>query len=179
MEFTISTRNVELTPETKQYLERKLGRLNRHSDIIMETRVEVAEENTRSSQDRFTVRAVITGTGLNIFGEERGETIKAAADKTADAVKRQIDHRKGKLQEKGMETIRTTPQFSGASEDSVNKITSVKNMEVKPMSLDEAREQIRILGYDLLLFHNTDSNTVNLLRRLDDGNYELIRSQPD
>ncbi len=46
------------------------------------------------------------------------------------------------------------------------------------MSLDEAREQIQILGYDYLLFHNTDTRSVNLLIRLDDGNFELVQSRP-
>ena len=179
MEFTISARNVELPAEIKQYLERKLGRISRHSDSKIETRVEVVEENTRSSQDRFTVRASVTGSGLNIFGEERGETIKAAADKTADSIKRQFDHQKGKLQQKGIETIRTAAPESSPGETLPGRITSIKQMEVKPMSLEEAREQIGLLKYDYLLFYNTDSKSVNLLRRLDDGNYELIQSSPN
>ena len=179
MKFTISARNVELPPEIKQYLERKLGRFNRQREGIIETRVEVIEENTRSSQDRFTVRVAVTGTGLNMFGQERAETIKSAADKVAEALKHQFVHQKGKLQQKGIETIRTATPESSPGEALPGRITSVKQMEVKPMSLEEAREQIGLLKYDYLLFYNTDSKSVNLLRRMDDGNYELIQSSPN
>ena len=177
MDFNITARNVELTAEVKRYVERKLGKFNRHGDI-MEVRVEITEESTRSAQHRFNVRAVIKGTGPTIYGEDRGETIMEATDKTASIIKRQIEHQKGKLQEKGVASIRNKPAAALPPEKQSGTIVSVKNIEVKPMSLDEAREQIQILGYDYLLFNNTDTRSVNLLLRLDDGNFELVQSSP-
>ena len=178
MDFSITARNVELTPEVKRYVERKLGKFNRQAGNIMEIRVEISEESTRSAQDRFSVRAVIKGTGPTIYGEDRGETIMAAADKTAGIIKRQIDHQKGKLQEKGAATIRNEPAGTLQPEKVSGMVSSVKTMEVKPMSLDEAREQIQLLGYEYLLFHNTDTRSVNLLIRREDGNFELVQSRP-
>jgi putative sigma-54 modulation protein len=178
MDFNITARNVELTPEVKRYVERKLAKFGRQAGNIMEIRVEISEESTRSAQDRFSVRAVIKGTGPTIYGEDRGETIMAAADKTASIIKRQLGHQKGKLQEKGAATIRTELADTVQPEEKSGVINSVKSMEVKPMSLEEAREQIQLLGYDYLLFHNTDTRSVNLLIRQEDGNFELVQSRP-
>ena len=159
-------------------MERKLGKFRRQAGSIMEVRVEISEESTRSAEDRFSVRAVVKGAGPNIYGEERGETIMAAADKTADVIKRQLDHQKGKLQEKGVASIRNVPAGVVQTETKTGVVSSVRSMEVKPMSLDEARQQIQLLGYDYLLFHNTDTRSVNLLIRREDGNFDLVQSRP-
>jgi putative sigma-54 modulation protein len=179
MEFNVTARNVEINPEIKNYLERKLGNFNRQMESIMETRVEISEEKTRSAQDQFLVRVVINGKGINIYGEERGENILTATDKIAATIKRQIEHQKGKLQEKGGTSIRTETITSSTPDKIPGRIIEVKSMEVKPMSLDEALSQIKILGYEFLLFQNTDNRSVNLLKRRADGNYDLIQSQPE
>jgi len=46
------------------------------------------------------------------------------------------------------------------------------------MSLEEALSQMDLMGYELLLFQNTDTRSINLLRKREDGNFDLIQSQP-
>ncbi len=179
MEFNVTARNVEINPEIKNYLERKLGKFDRQLENIIETRVEVSEEKTRSAQDRFLVRAAIKGSVINIYGEERGANILNATDKTAANIKRQIAHQKGKLQEKGAVSIRTEMAYPPPPEKTSGGIIGVKTMEVKPMSLDEALSQIKLMGYEFLMFQNTDTRSVNLLIRRADGNFDLVKSQPE
>jgi ribosome-associated translation inhibitor RaiA len=58
MELILNTRNVTLTPELKNYVERKLGKFDSKLEDIRETRIEIIEESTRSSLDR--TRYVLT-----------------------------------------------------------------------------------------------------------------------
>jgi ribosomal subunit interface protein len=63
MELQITGKNMELTPAVRRYIERKLGKLNRHLPNIIESKVEISEEKTKSLQQHFIVRATVTGSG--------------------------------------------------------------------------------------------------------------------
>jgi hypothetical protein len=42
----------------------------------------------------------------------------------------------------------------------------------------EAQDQIDVLGYEFLMFQNTDTKKVNLLKKRPDGRFDLIISEP-
>ena len=46
MEIQITGKNIELTPELRQFIERKLGKLSCHLPNIIEQKVEIFEEKT-------------------------------------------------------------------------------------------------------------------------------------
>ena len=100
MELNITSKGVELTKGENHLIQRKLGKLDRHFDGIIETRVEIIEETTKSRQHRFLVRVSVSGSSTQLHGEERGETVLAAVDKVAKIMQRQVEHHKGKLRNK-------------------------------------------------------------------------------
>jgi putative sigma-54 modulation protein len=81
MSLQVTAKNIELTPELRQYIERKLGKLSRHLPGIIEARVEIAEEKTRSPQQRFIAQVTVDSSGTLLRGEERGEELFSAIDK--------------------------------------------------------------------------------------------------
>jgi putative sigma-54 modulation protein len=177
MEFSIKSRNIELTPELKSYIERKLGHFDRKLENIMEIRVEVFEEHTRSSLDRHVVTVSISGANLVMHAEERGDTILNAVDRAAESITKQIERQKGKWQnrDKGGPSIRLPEEPKAPP---LNRIAETRSMGVKPMSLAEAQDQMDILNFEFLMFLNTDSKKVNLLKRRPDGRFDLIVSEP-
>ena len=46
MELQITGKNMEVAPEVRHYIERKLGKLGRHLPNIIEVKVELGEEKT-------------------------------------------------------------------------------------------------------------------------------------
>jgi len=179
MELQITGKNMELTPAVRRYIERKLGKLNRHLPSIIESRVEISEEKTKSLQQHFIVRATATGSSTRLYGEERGEDLFKAIDKAAATMARQIEHRKGKLYEKGRGNSFARGEFSEEVEtaQTARKVVRVKRFAVKPMSVTEATEQMELLGHDFFLFFNADAEEINLLYRRKDGNYGLIEPE--
>ena len=177
MELSIKSRNIELTPELKSYIERKLGHFDRKLENIMEIKVEAYEEHTRSAVDRHVVTVSISGANIVLHAEERGDTVLTAVDRAAEAVTKQIERQKGKWQDKGKArpSIRI-PETPPAKP--ISRIAETRSMGVKPMSLAEAQDQIDILGYDFLMFLNTDTKKVNLLTRRPDGRFNLMISEP-
>lgn len=176
MELSIKSRNIELTPKIKSYIERKLGQFDRKLESIMETKLEVFEEHARSVMERQVVTIKISGANIALHAEGRGETIQMAVDRAAESITKQIDRRKGKWQDRGKAgpSIRI-PEIPPVP-TSASRIAETHCMEVKPMSLAEAQDQLDILGYDYLLFFNTDNKQVNLLLRRPDGRFDLVIS---
>ena len=50
----------------------------------------------------------------------------------------------------------------------------VRRTSAKPMSVDEALEQLRVRPGHLLVFTNAESRVVNVLHRRSDGTLELV-----
>jgi putative sigma-54 modulation protein len=42
------------------------------------------------------------------------------------------------------------------------------------MSVDEAIDQMELLGHDFFLFHNASTRELNLVYKRQDGNYSII-----
>lgn len=179
MELQITGINVELTPRERHHVENKLGKLNRHLPLIMESKVEISEEKTRSPQQHFLVRVTVNGKGAVFHGEERGNDLFRAIDKVATTMIRQLEHYKGKLYEKGRGTSLARGEFSEsvAPVKPARKVVKVKRFAIKPMSVAEATEQMELLGHDFFLFFNADAEGLNLLYRRKDGDYGLIEPE--
>ena len=179
MELEITGQNIEISPAVRRYTERKLGRLNRHLPNIITSKVEITEEKTKSPQQHYLVQVTLDSSGTLLRGEERGEDLFTAIDKVAAIMDRQIEHHKGKLYEKGRGNSLARSEFSErvATTESPRKVVRVKRFAVKPMSVNEAIDQMELLGHDFFLFFNADTEGLNLLYRRKDGNYGLIEPE--
>ncbi len=177
MELQIKGKNVELSPTVRSYIERKLGKLNRHLPKIVEISVEISGEQTKSPQQRFVVQVTINNNGTLLRGEERGENLFTAVDKVAAIMNRQIERYKGKLYSKGRGSSVARSEFSEAVETPLPSVVKVKRFTVKPMSVAEAVDQMELLGHDFFLFFRDDTETLNLLYRRRDANYGLIEPE--
>lgn len=178
MELQITGTNTEITPTVRRYIERKLGKLNRHLPKIIESKVEISEEKTRSPRQRYLVRVTVNGNGAVFHGEERGEDLFKAIDRVAIIMTRQLEHHKGKLYDKGRGISLARSEVSEELEaEPDRKVVKVKRFTIKPMTPDEAIEQMELLDHDFFLFFNIDVEEFRLLYRRRDGNYGLIEPE--
>jgi len=181
MEMQITGKNIDVLPAVRSHITRKLGKINRHLPNILSFDVVVVEEQTRSPDQRFIVQVTINNNGTLLRGEERGQDLYTATDKVAEVMDRQVEHYKGKLpysKKRASPSIRKdTAEAISAFEAEIEKgprVVKIKKFDVKPMSLDEAVDQMELLGHDFYLFYNPDNNKISLIYRRKDGNYGLI-----
>ncbi len=182
MDIQITGKNLDISPSVRSYMIKKLGKLNRYLPNILSFDVVASEQSTRSPEQRFIVQVTINNNGTLLRGEEKGQDIHTATDKVSEIMNRQIEHYKKRLPySKGRETpsirTNTTEAISAVNAESVEpepRVVKTKQFDVKPMSLDEAVDQMELLGHDFFLFFNPDSNNMNLLYKRKDGNYGLI-----
>jgi putative sigma-54 modulation protein len=170
---------MQLAAEARRYIERKLGRLNRHLPNIIESKVEISEEKTKSPQQRFVVQMTIDSQGTLLRAEERGEDLFTAVDRAAEIMNRQIEHYKGKLYDKGRGSspVRSEPDDKLEAAPPSQMVIKTKRFAVKPMSAAEAIDQMELLGHDFFLFLNAENERLNLLYRRKDGDYGLIEPE--
>ena len=178
MELKITGKNMELTPTVRRYIERKLGKLNRHLPNIMESKVEFSEEKTKSPQQHFVVRVTVSGNNIRLHSEERGEDLFQATDKVTATMTRQLERYKGKRDEKGRGNSFARGEFREEIETTkAPEVVKVKRFAIKPMSVTEAADQMELLGHNFFLFLNADTEELNLLYQRKDGNYGLIEPE--
>lgn len=184
MELNVAAQNVELTPALERYVQRKLGRLSRHLPNITSSKVEIAAQKTRSPQQRYVVQLTIDSNGTLLRGEERAGDLFTAIDKVAEIMNRQIEHYKGKHYDRGRGVA--PPEIEQATGDSspetettpaTGGVVKVKRFSIKPMSVDEAVDQMLLLGHDFFLFFNCETEKLNLVYRRKDGDYGLIEPE--
>ncbi len=89
MELQIAGTNTEIPPAIQRYVERKLSRLSKHLPDIIDIKVEVSEEKTRSPEQHYLVRATLSsGVGAVFHGEARAEDLMKAVDRVSNIMTR-------------------------------------------------------------------------------------------
>jgi putative sigma-54 modulation protein len=94
MQIIIKGKQVQVTPQLRQHIERKIRRLSRL--VSEETRVEVTvtEEQTRSARDRYSVQIALTGNSSPIRSGVSAVNATAALDLVIDKVMAQLGRQK-------------------------------------------------------------------------------------
>jgi putative sigma-54 modulation protein len=181
MDVTIRGRNIEVTPRLEEYIERKVGRLDRYLPTITEARVELTAERTKSAQDRQVVQLTVRSKGTILRAEERDHDVFAAVDTVMDKMYRQIARYKGKRQERfrpGAEEVGGEALPVDVEElVTSGQVVRTKRFQMVPMNTEEAIEQMELLGHDFYVFFNAGEGRINVLYRRKDGNYGVIQPE--
>ena len=93
MNIIIKGKQMEVTPKLRQHIERKVQRLARLVDTEARIEVTVAEEQTRSARDRFSVQVMLTGPQL-VRSEVSAVNANMALDLVLDKVEAQLGRKK-------------------------------------------------------------------------------------
>jgi len=178
MKLKITGINIELTPEIRELIKLKLEKLNRHSLNVIGTKVEIAEEKTKSPEQRYLVRTTVDAGGNGFHAEVRAKDLRTAIDKLISTLTRQMNEHRRKMQEK-TRNVPTKEDYTAPKEQEITtrEIVKVKKFAIKPMDVPEAAQQMELLNHDFYLFLNAENEQVNLLYRRNDGNYGLIEPE--
>jgi len=173
----IPKNNVVLSETIEKYVEKRVGKLDRYLPSISEGKLEISHEDTKLPEQRFAVQVTLDSKGVLIRAQERAEDIRTAIDKVMDALTSRIERYKGKLYDKGRGVSLARQGITEEEVEALKKVVKVKHFSVKPMSVDEAINQMELLGHDFFLFTDAETGRPNLLYRRKDGDYGLI--EPD
>lgn len=176
MQLIIQGKNIEVTDRLREYIEKKVGKLDRYLPTISEAWMELSVENTKSAKDRQVAQLTVRSKGTFLRAEERSADMFAAIDAIVDKMYRQIVRYKGKRYGRGRGPGETPP-VEEVEEETPPRIVKTKRFQVVPMDEEEAIEQMELLGHDFFIFFNVNTNELNVLYRRRDGNYGLIEPE--
>lgn len=174
----ISAKNVNLTDQLKEYVNKKVARLERFLPELEETKVDlVSSRSLKLKNDREIAQFTLLGKGFILRTEERDSELMTAIDKSADKMQRQIERFKGKRTHgrgTGVPAADVVPEETFV-EQPKTAIVRRKSFTLVPMDENEAIEQMALLAHeDFFIFFNVNTNSINVLYQRRDGDYGLI-----
>ncbi|MFZ4849508.1 MAG: ribosome hibernation-promoting factor, HPF/YfiA family [Caldilinea sp.] len=184
MKVMVNGRNLEITEYMREYVSKKVDRLERYLPQIGEVRADLNQNMTRSADDRFTAQITIWANGQILRAEEATSDIFASVDATIDKISSQIRRFKGRRFEskrraahagaRELEPMFESPSIEPSEAEEPGDIIRRKQFLVEPMGEEEALEQMELLGHDFYVFFNPQTNGINVIYRRRDGNYGLL-----
>ncbi|MDG4657176.1 ribosome-associated translation inhibitor RaiA [Ectobacillus antri] len=177
MKFNVRGENIEVTPALREYVEKKLSKLDRYFDTFPEIKV-----NLKVYSDKQRVEVTIPFSNLMLRAEETHDDMYAAIDLVVDKLERQIRKHKTKVNRK----LRTkVPQLTVDSAIAVQEtvdedemeLVRTKRFDLKPMDAEEAILQMNMLGHNFFVFTNAHTNETNVVYTRRDGKYGLIETK--
>ncbi|MBT2657279.1 ribosome-associated translation inhibitor RaiA [Bacillus sp. ISL-18] len=182
MKYNVRGENIEVTPAIREYVEKKISKLERYFTEAPDANVNV---NLRFNQDKSSkVEVTIPLPQLVLRAEETNVDMYAAIDLITDKLERQIRKHKTKVNRKFRE--KGEPSFTFAATESPEahdhdeedlELVRTKRFDLKPMDSEEAILQMNMLGHSFYVFNNSDTNRTNVVYKRKDGRYGLIEAQ--
>ena len=178
MNVIVSGKNLEVSEGLKEYVEKKIGRLERYLPALTDARVEFALEKTKSIDQREVVQVTLRTNGTILRGEERASDFGSAVDIVMEKLEKQIERYKGKHYRGRAQAERAAPEEQ-ATEEQIPRIVRTKRFRTRPMTEEEAIEQMELLGHSFFVFIHRERGTINVLYRRKDGDYGLIEPEKE
>lgn len=172
MKFNIHGSKVKVTPAIKNYIQEKIGRLDKYLDNANDITANVVIRVRGLEQ---IVEVTIPIKKVILRNEEANKDLYAAIDLVTDKLERQIRKNKTRLNKKVKTVEYGFIDFEVSKEEADdNKIVKRKEIDSKPMSEEEAILQMNLLGHEFFVFENIDNHTTSVIYRRKDGNYGII-----
>jgi putative sigma-54 modulation protein len=182
MEILIQAKKNAADPQVKAYAQAKLEKLTRHFDHILQARMELGTEKNKSLETMKVAELTVhvTGrTGNILKAVQSAEHMNEAVDLVVDKMDRQIRQHKEKLKDhrrsKPAGALGPTTEAPTSAVRS-NGVAKIKRFKMKPISEEQARDQMEELSHAFFLFLNEDTQELNLLYRRHDGTLGLVEA---
>jgi len=156
----------------KDLIEKKVARLEKFFDNDVTAKVVLS-----AKKDRYKMEITLKSAGKFVRSEVESDNMYANLDLCLSKLERQIIKFNRKLIDKDRRVELEYNFFDDLPEFVAPKIVKTKQYELEPISVDEAIEQLDLLGNNFYLFYNKHSNQINLIYKREDGNIGLIETK--
>ncbi len=167
MQINITFRHLDSSLGLKEYAQKRISKLEKYFYGPVEANVILRAEKFRQQAE-----VIINGDGYTINGKEETADMYEAIDLVVAKLESQIKRlrEKRKSRKRGAKEVASPEEV--ISEEGLP--IEVQKVYVKPMSVEEALEQLKARDDEFLIFNNADTHSVNVLYRKEDGSYVLI-----
>ncbi|MFO7942282.1 MAG: ribosome-associated translation inhibitor RaiA [Bacillota bacterium] len=172
MEIEVHGNNIEVTDALRNYIDKKLVKLERYFDFPLRPQVALV---VQKENQRVEITIPINN-GRILRAEVDSENMYSSIDQAVDKIDRQVRKHKTRINRKAREMpddlIEEAPREN--EEDQGPKLVRTKSFTMKPMDVEEAILEMELLDHDFFVFISAETDEVNVVYRRRDGNYGLI-----
>ncbi|MFC5528928.1 ribosome hibernation-promoting factor, HPF/YfiA family [Cohnella yongneupensis] len=185
MKYNIRGQRMEVTDALRDYVEKKLSRLERYFEAPPQSDVNVTLSVTKGQQ---AIEVTIPLQGFLLRAEEKREDMYASIDFVVDKLERQIRKHKTKINRNFRHPDSARALFkddygsgNGVStlireEEDDLELVRTKKFNMKPMDVEEAILQMNLVGHNFYVFANSVTKELSVVYRRHDGKYGLIEA---
>lgn len=192
MELQIRTNGVKVTNGMREFIDRRMSKLDRLADRVTDATLELRSDKTRTGAEIATAQLTLR-TGKHVLRAEAEDAevaraVDIAIDKLIRQVRKYNDKRTSRRKSTApvSELVEPVPveatlpeDFSFDDSDGKNpelaaQIARTKVFQMDPMGVETAIEQMELIGHDFFFFKNADDEKFSVLYRRRDGSYGLL-----
>ncbi|MCI8269919.1 MAG: ribosome-associated translation inhibitor RaiA [Lachnospiraceae bacterium] len=174
MRYTITGRNINVTPGIRRAVEEKIGKLDRYFNPDTEVIITLSVQ-----KDKQKIEVTIPVKGNLIRAEESSDDMYTSIDLVEEVIERQLKKYKNKLIDKKQSAQSFSDFFINeeAVDEEEIQIVKTKRFGIKPMDPEEACVQMELLGHNFYVFLNAETEEVNVVYKRKGHSYGLIEPE--
>ncbi|WP_066633639.1 ribosome hibernation-promoting factor, HPF/YfiA family [Desulfolucanica intricata] len=174
MNIHVRGRNIQVTPALKDYVDKRLSKLDKYADNYGFGDAQVI---MKVEKDSHTIEVTVPIGGMILRGEETTGDMYSSVDLVVEKLEKQVNRYKGKLTRRNKLQNDVPVDGMPGDEQEHPKILRNKRFNIKPMPVEEAILQMNLLGHTFFVFSNAETEQVNVIYKRKDGNYGLIEPE--
>ena len=172
MKIDVIGRNYEVSEHLKQVTAQKLGKLDKYFDQESKAKVSFKKEATT-----LTVEVMLDYAGRLVRATASGDNLYDQLDVVLPKLEGQIrKHRTRFDKHQKNSAYKEAAEFAVKEEKQAN-VVKTKAFKLKPLTVDEAIEEMELLGHSFYVFLEAKTNTIQVLYKRNDGDLGLIELQ--
>ena len=194
MKLVIQGKNIEITDAIRTHVQQKIEKATAHfQPLISKVDVNLSVENNPRIAPNQSTEVTLFLSNAIVRAEESSESLYASIDLVTDKITRQLRKYKGKRRHQDHTSVRptdidnalTNTEITPESSADISEVLShqptlpaavvrTKYFAMPPMSVQEALENLELVGHDFYMFRNIDSNEINVIYERNHGGYGLL-----
>ncbi len=168
MKIDFLCRNYEASDKLKDVITKKVDRLDKFFED--DTKVKIVLKEANNVQ---TMELTIAVSGGVLRAEVSGKNMYELIDLALPKLEKQIIKHHAKMKDKKFKV----KDFAGETEkmpEPEKQVVRSKAFELTPMTVEDAIEEMELVGHEFYVFLNRATGNVSVLYTRRDGNYGLI-----
>ncbi len=190
MKLVIHGKNIEITDAIREYVHQKIEKAASHfQHITNEVDVHLSVAKNPRINPNQTAEVTIYANGNVIRAEESSENLYASIDLVANKISRQLRkykerrrdqkihaHTNNNIEELIPEEV-VTDLIGDRTPELPEEVVRTKYFAMPPMTVSQALEQLQLVGHDFYMFHNSETDEINVIYERNHGGYGVIQAR--
>lgn len=193
MKLVIQGKNIEITEAIRQHVSQKIEKSVSHFQrMINKVDICLSVAGGINMPTRQCAEVTVHVNRAVVRAEESSDSLYASIDLVADKICRQL--RKYKEKRRSSEHVSVRSIEVDASTQSADlqvtelleqrqpqlpeEVVRTKYFAMPPMSVQEALENLQLVGHDFYVFYNNETDQINVMYERNHGGYGLIQPRP-